>query len=84
MNIRIESKGRILRRDPNGMIGGVCSGLAAFFGVSPSRFRLAIIILIFLTFFSIVVLYIGLWVIIPRAATERELEQIRENREKYK
>ena len=80
--MRRESKS--LRRDPQGVIGGVCGGVAAFFGVSPSKLRLAVVILAFLTFFTIVILYIGLWLIIPRAATETELSQIRENREKYK
>ena len=84
MNIRIENEGRVLRRDPNGMIGGVCGGLAAFFGISPSRLRLAMVVLAFLTFFSVIILYAGLWIIIPRATTEKELGQIRENREKYK
>ena len=57
------AKSNKLRRQ-NGMIGGVCGGLGAFFGLSPWLFRLLFLILIPLPPASLLP-YILLWVIIP-------------------
>lgn len=61
-----------LYRDPdNPVIGGVCSGIAYYFGVDPLWFRLAFgIALIF--FGTGILLYILLWIVIPEAKTASE------------
>lgn len=54
-----------LRRQ-NGMIAGVCGGLAEFFGISVFWFRLLFIILGLPGGLPGVVPYLLLWLIIPR------------------
>jgi phage shock protein C len=56
--------GLISRSRTNVMIGGVCSGLADFIGVSPLVIRLFFLILIFGNGIGIF-LYILLWIVIP-------------------
>jgi phage shock protein PspC (stress-responsive transcriptional regulator) len=54
---------RVLRRQ-NGILGGVCGGLGAYFGVTPWLFR---ILFILLHMPAGLVLYIVLWALIPKA-----------------
>lgn len=56
---------RQLRRQ-NGIIGGVCGGLAAFFGISPFWFRLAFLLLMLPGGLPGLLPYLLLWIIIPR------------------
>jgi phage shock protein PspC (stress-responsive transcriptional regulator) len=53
-----------LRRQ-NGIIAGVCGGLAAFFGISPFWFRLLFIILLLPGGVPGIVPYAILWLIMP-------------------
>ena len=55
-----------LLRTPDGIIAGVCSGLAEFFGLDVSLIRIATLILILFGGLSIWV-YIILWLIVPKA-----------------
>lgn len=52
------------RSRENALIGGVCSGLAVFLGVSPTLVRLFFFILVFGHGIGIV-LYLMLWIMIP-------------------
>ncbi|MCA9962107.1 MAG: PspC domain-containing protein [Chloroflexota bacterium] len=54
-----------LRRQ-NGVIAGVCGGLAAFFGISAFWFRLLFFILLLPGGFPGLVPYVLLWLIIPK------------------
>jgi phage shock protein PspC (stress-responsive transcriptional regulator) len=54
-----------LRRQ-NGIIGGVCGGLAAFFGISPFWFRLAFVLLMLPGGLPGLLPYLLLWIIIPK------------------
>ncbi len=56
----------LLRRQ-NGIIGGVCGGLAAFFGISPFWFRLIFLLLLLPGGLPGLLPYIILWIVIPRA-----------------
>ena len=58
------ASGNKLRRQ-NGIIGGVCGGLAEFFGISAFWFRLAFIILSLPGGLPGIVPYLVLWIIIP-------------------
>ena len=63
---------RRLFRDPDErVIGGVCSGLAAYFDIDTVWVRLAMFLLIFFGGISLWV-YIIMWIIIPRATTTAE------------
>lgn len=55
---------RIFRDKSNGKIGGVCAGLASYFGSDPVIFR-AIFLVLFFGAGSGLLLYIILWAIIP-------------------
>lgn len=67
------SKGpRRLFRNPDGAIlGGVASGLAAFFQTDATLVRLAFILFAFVGGFSIVT-YLVMWIVVPRANTSAE------------
>ena len=54
-----------LRRQ-NGIVGGVCGGLGAFYGLSPWWFRLLFLILMVPGGLPGLVPYLLLWIIIPR------------------
>jgi phage shock protein PspC (stress-responsive transcriptional regulator) len=58
-------KSNKLRRQ-NGIIAGVCGGLAAFFGLSPFWFRLVFFILFLPGGLPGLVPYLLLWIVIPR------------------
>lgn len=59
---------RIFRDTDNRILGGVCSGLAAYFGWDPLLVRLVFVILV-LGFGVGIIPYIILWIIIPKAIT---------------
>ena len=76
-----------LFRDPdNSILGGVCSGLAAYFNIEPWIMRVIFIVLLFinimippfLTFSGFgILLYIILWIVVPKARTTAQKLQMR-------
>lgn len=70
-----ESKSKRLYRNPDDRIlGGVCSGLAAYFNIEPVIVR---IILIITFFFSGPLIYLVLWIVIPEAKTTAQKLEMR-------
>ncbi|HUX54978.1 MAG TPA: PspC domain-containing protein [Williamwhitmania sp.] len=68
---------RRMYRDPdNRFLGGVCSGMGLYWRVDPIIFRL-VFILAFFTFFSGVILYLLLWIAIPKAVTPAQKLEMR-------
>jgi phage shock protein PspC (stress-responsive transcriptional regulator) len=67
---------RLFRDEDNRMIAGVCSGLGHYLNIDPIWFRLAFLISIFFAGTGIVV-YLVLWIIIPRAITTEERMHMR-------
>lgn len=64
-----EKKSKKLYRDPdNRVLGGVCSGLAEFTGISTTTWRIIFLVLIFVGQISIIA-YIILWIAVPEAKT---------------
>jgi len=55
---------RLYRSEKDKMVGGVCGGLAAFFGMDPTLVRLAFVVFTLLGG-SGILLYIILWLIVP-------------------
>lgn len=56
---------KILQRDPaNKVIGGVCSGLANYFGTDPLLFRAIFLLIIFIGGGGVLV-YLILWAVLP-------------------
>ncbi len=67
---------RLFRNPDDKILGGVCSGLGAYFGIDPVWIRLAFVVA------TIVIgtgfwLYIILWIVIPEAKTPTEKLQMR-------
>jgi len=62
------AKRRLFRNPDEETIGGVCSGIAAYFGIDPVWLRLAFVLGIFLGGFTFM-LYIILWIVMPEAKT---------------
>jgi phage shock protein PspC (stress-responsive transcriptional regulator) len=70
-------KTRKFYRDPDNMaIGGVCSGLAAYFGIETWLMRVLWVILFFATGVMAIV-YIVLWIAVPKAETAAEKLEMR-------
>ena len=64
------SKRRRLYRDVEfRIIGGVCSGIAAFFSIDPVIVRIIFAILPFISFGIAIPIYIVLWIAVPAAVT---------------
>ena len=65
----IKTGKRLFRDGENKMVGGVCSGLAAYFGLGdPTWIRIVLAVLAF-TMGTGIVLYFILWCVIPEAKT---------------
>jgi len=70
------ARGRKLYRDPDDrVLGGVCSGLGAFFNLDPIIIRLIFVLLVFLGAGSSIIIYLILWIVVPKASnTAQRLE----------
>ena len=68
---------KVFMRDPdNGMIGGVCSGVSAYFGIDLTVVRAIFVLLFFITGFGLG-LYIILWIISPKAISSADKLRMR-------
>ena len=68
---------KLYRNTDDKMFGGVCSGIAAYFGWDILIVRIIFIVLIFATSFWIVPLYILAWILLPAAYTAEQKLQMR-------
>ena len=69
---------RRLHRDPdNALLGGICAGIAAYFRIDPVFVRIVFVVLLFLSAFSMSIVYIVLWFIIPSANTTAQKLEMR-------
>lgn len=57
----------IARDTKNGLLTGVCAGLAKWMGVDPLWVRLAFVVLVFLYGFGLIP-YLILWLLMPKDA----------------
>ena len=55
---------RLYRTKDGRLVAGVCSGLAAYFGIDPTLVRLGFVFLTVFGGFG-VLLYLGAWLVIP-------------------
>ncbi|MGH7087572.1 MAG: envelope stress response membrane protein PspC [Stellaceae bacterium] len=61
-----DSRIRLYRDPANGMLAGVCAGIAAYFGIDRIVVRLAFVLAFFLFFFLAVIAYVVLAIALPR------------------
>jgi phage shock protein C len=66
-----ETTGGVLRRGSDRIVGGVCSGLAVYFGVDPLLVRVVVVILALVPPSVGILLYLVLWFLMepPQGAT---------------
>lgn len=62
-------KRRLYRDGDNRIIGGVCSGMGAFFNIDPVILRIIFVLLFFLGVGSSFLIYIIMWIVVPKAST---------------
>jgi phage shock protein PspC (stress-responsive transcriptional regulator) len=66
-------RSRKLYRDPDDkVLGGVCSGLGAYFNLDPVMVRIIFILLVILGAGSFLLVYIILWIVVPKARNTAE------------
>lgn len=56
---------RVFRRNPNGPVGGVATGLADYAGVDPTIVKIAVVIAIFASQGAAFLAYLAIWALIP-------------------
>ncbi len=65
-----KKKSRHFYRDPeNAILGGVASGISAYFGWDVTWVRIALVILTLISAGNLVLIYLLVWIIAPRAIT---------------
>lgn len=67
---------RLFRSADDGVLGGVCSGIGHYFGIDPIWLRVAFLVAFFFAG-SGPVIYLILWIAIPRAVTTAEKLQMK-------
>lgn len=73
----VETKRRLFRNPDDKMLGGVCSGIAAYFGWDVLPVRLIFIVLLFASAGWVTLAYFALWILLPLANTAEEKLQMK-------
>lgn len=68
----VETRKRLYRNTDTALVGGVLSGFASYFGISPIWTRLAFVVLTFFSLGLSVFAYVLFWFIVPPARTAAE------------
>lgn len=69
---RVKVKRRLFRNPDDKMLGGVCSGLAAYLGWDTTLVRLLLFVILIFGYGTLIPVYIICWLIIPEARTAAE------------
>lgn len=67
---------RLFRDSENGMIGGVCAGLAEYLNVDVTWVRLIAVALCFVSLSTLAFAYLILWIVLPNADTPLQRMQL--------
>lgn len=68
---------RLMRDSDNAVLGGVCAGIAAYWGINPLWIRILFIFTPFISFGTSILIYIVMWISLPEAQTAAEKLQMR-------
>ncbi|MGE5395197.1 MAG: PspC domain-containing protein [Candidatus Saccharibacteria bacterium] len=68
---------RLYRDTENRVLGGVCSGLSAYLNIDPVILRILFILLVFAGAGISIVIYLILWIVVPKAATTAQRLEMR-------
>ena len=72
-----QTKKRFFRDTDNKMLGGVCAGIAAYFGWDVTVVRVVVVLLTLFSRLSLVVAYLIVWLAAPEAHTAEQKLQMR-------
>lgn len=72
-----ETRKRLFRDPQRGMLGGVCAGLAAYLNIDVTWVRLLVIAIIFVSFSTVGIIYVILWIVLPVADTPLKQMEMR-------
>lgn len=70
-------KRRMYRDGENRVIGGVCSGMGAYFSIDPVILRIIMVIILFASFGTALLIYVILWIAVPKAKTTAQRLEMR-------
>lgn len=62
---------RLYRNENDKFIGGVCSGLADYFGLDVTLVRLGVVVLALLTHVFALAAYVVLWMVMPARPSQQ-------------
>lgn len=68
---------RLYRDGESRVLGGVCSGLGAYFNIDPVFLRILFVVLVFLGAGISFFIYIILWIVVPKARTTAQRLEMR-------
>jgi phage shock protein PspC (stress-responsive transcriptional regulator) len=75
---KAEKASKRLYRDPESrVLGGVCSGMSAYFNFDPVFLRILFVVLVFLGAGISVIVYLILWIVVPKAKTTAQRLEMR-------
>lgn len=72
-----KTRRRLYRDGDNRVIGGVCSGLGAYFNIDMVILRVIFVVLFFLGVGASFLIYIILWIVVPKAKTTAQRLEMR-------
>lgn len=67
---------KLFRNPQNAMLGGVCSGLAAYFGIDVTVVRIIAVLLFLFSASTIAIIYVVMWIVVPEARTPLQRMQM--------
>lgn len=56
---------RLVRTRDDRWLGGVCGGMATYFGVDPNLVRLLVVVGTVLGFGTLIIAYLAAWILVP-------------------
>lgn len=76
-NASAKQQKKLFRDIDNKMLGGICSGIAAYFNWDVTVIRIIVVLLSIFSNFSLLILYLIMWLLIPEARTAEQKLQMR-------
>ena len=72
-----KTKKRMYRDSENRVLGGVCSGMSAYFNIDPVFLRILFVLLVFIGAGISAIVYLILWIVVPKARTTAQRLEMR-------
>ena len=70
-------KKRMYRDTETRVLGGVCSGMSNYFNIDPVILRILFVVLVFLGAGISIIIYLVLWIVLPKATTTAQRLEMR-------